>query len=1003
MMMMKALLIFIQLSCIHSFAPILRTFSTPSSSSSCSTKEHESRLYQSTGLEPEKTATSLFFATEEDRSTQTRVLGSQELLMLPRQYKPSLDKSNPPFPQLSHVTTVILSSTPSQEVLSSAIDEAIVSHPLLRAHISGDGEPERRIDAFQMVREGEPNPCTFVCPPPGTVTSKDVLSVIPVEGSSRNDLEKTWKSKFAMNLDSGADWCNVEKGPLWKIELLQLQDGDLNSPCALIFTFNHAISDQSSANMLIDHIVSNLASLEENGSVTNQAIPNTIPVSMEDSVLGMNKAFKDIKTEGMSFNTVTYVAGKALEGFRSPVILPDDPNASSKDDGSGFIGALTIISGNAPGGEADSMDRKSTTQFRKLSKEALGNLLQKCRENRVTMSNALSAAITLTSSDFIDGGTNSNLERNYKVLHSLDMRRFGAKVDKCESVACMAGSHDLMLGPLPDASGRNIRGSAGSSEEVFWKLAKEASKQTSEFISSGGPQEATRVFDFAMTISDMNNLVNLSAKSKDSQGRAYSCGIANAGVFERQKAVRRVNTESTSTLSTNHGRFHIDEIYFATSHARSGCLHVASCLSVNDELMCSFHPTEPIVSSETNVAFADAFIELLEVISGTKQPNPDLVVDFQQNSLVSAIKQVPVLAAALYGVVGIVSHSNAWVNFFDSVMQMKNAISDPADFWAALNFWIFFAVGHPLLQPILWISEVLHSTPGPKIADLVPILFLAGNAAVIALVSASKEIRTALNIFAFSAFFSYVGAGLDGEAGMGDFNLALDDNYKGQVVKGCPTYEEVRQDSMDNFDLKKYQGLWYEHKFHDWTQFKEVYDTTLDIKLTEDGLGWIDDFGVKGPSPESSPKSFDKSPVANGAHYFLFGRVDPNDPPGVLRESGFGVEFPNYIVDVQRDPTTGEYTEAIQFQCLERGGVRVFEGINFMSRHSEMTEKQLEAMHLRAEKAGMYPFGASPDQMHTVSRKPPGEISNSWQSMWKAIGFDKLLELLSESIEDGSR
>lgn len=36
---------------------------------------------------------------------------------------------------------------------------------------------------------------------------------------------------------------------------------------------------------------------------------------------------------------------------------------------------------------------------------------------------------------------------------------------------------------------------------------------------------------------------------------------------------------------------------------------------------------------------------------------------------------------------------------------------------------------------------------------------------------------------------------------------------------------------MDGFDLNKYQGKWYEHKFHDWTQFKEVYDTTLDIKV----------------------------------------------------------------------------------------------------------------------------------------------------------------------------
>ena len=80
----------------------------------------------------------------------------------------------------------------------------------------------------------------------------------------------------------------------------------------------------------------------------------------------------------------------------------------------------------------------------------------------------------------------------------------------------------------------------------------------------------------------------------------------------------------------------------------------------------------------------------------------------------------------------------------------------------------------------------------------------------------------------------------------------------------------------------------------------------LYLQLTQDGKGWIDDFGVKGPAPDSAKLSWDKSPVANGAHYFLFGRVDDRDPPGVLRESGFGVEFPNYIVDVQKD-SDGEF------------------------------------------------------------------------------------------------
>jgi len=117
------------------------------------------------------------------------------------------------------------------------------------------------------------------------------------------------------------------------------------------------------------------------------------------------------------------------------------------------------------------------------------------------------------------------------------------------------------------------------------------------------------------------------------------------------------------------------------------------------------------------------------------------------------------------------------------------------------------------------------------------------------------------------------------------------------------------------------------------------------------------------------------------------------------------VEFPNYIVDVQKDPATGEYKEAIQFQCLERGGVRVFEGINFMSRDPSMTDAELTAMHARAEKAGMFPYGAGPEQMHRVARRSEEapKIDNSWQAMWRLIGVDKLLELLTEAIEDGGR
>mmetsp|Transcript_10295 Transcript_10295/g.24687 ORF Transcript_10295/g.24687 Transcript_10295/m.24687 type:complete len:981 (+) Transcript_10295:67-3009(+) len=920
---------------------------------------------------------------------QRRALGSQENLMLPRQYSPNSDVV---FPQMSHVSCAILSSTPTEFALLEAINQVMKAHPLLRCKIEGDGEPDERIDLFQMVRKGDPTPCTFVSKA-DTFSATDVLRTVDVDGSDRASLDKSWQSAFNRDLDDGS-WCDVEKNPLWKLEFHRSND-DSDAPSALLLSFNHAISDQSSANKLTDQIVSLLAQIDTKGAVKSTPKEQIIPPSVEQSVLGETDTWGDIGPSGVSIDTIKYVGGKALEETKTPVILPDGFGS-----GGGALGALTTISGNAAGGEdSKSMKRKSVVEFRTLSKEASSSLLAKCRDNDVSITNALSAAITMTSTDFVDGGTETDKARNYKVLQSLDMRRFGECIDKGESVGCLAGSMDLMHGPLPDRSGEKLRTSPTTEDmNLFWEIAREGKTQTAAFIDSDGPSHAVRVFDFAMTISDLNNLVHLTAQSKDSQGRAYSAGFTNAGVYERLDAFELEN-EDGKTVQNQHGKYKIEDVFYAASNARSGSLYRFSCMTVNDEIHFTFHPAAPMVDEKTNVEFADAIIEMLEVISGVKGIE---IADPGPLSLLP--KDILVKATALVGTAALLSHAGGYYNFVQSVLEMKNNV-EPADFWPALNFWIFFAVGHPILQPILWISDVLHGSPGPMVGNLVPATFIAGNLLAIAAISNVAQIRNAVNVGALFAFLTYVGAGLDGQAGLGDFNLALDDSYKGTVVKGCPAYEEVRQPSMDDFDIKKYQGLWYEQKFHDWTQFKEVYDTTLGIKLTADGKGWIDDFAVKGPAPDSAPLSWDKSPVANGAHYFLFGRIDDNDPTGILREKGFGVEFPNYIVDVKKDPTTGEYTEAIQFQCLQRGGVRVFEGINFMSRNPTMSDSEMAAMHARAEKAGMYPYGASPEQMHTVARRPVGAppVDNNWQQMWRAIGLDKLLELLTESIEDGGR
>ena len=171
-------------------------------------------------------------------------------------------------------------------------------------------------------------------------------------------------------------------------------------------------------------------------------------------------------------------------------------------------------------------------------------------------------------------------------------------------------------------------------------------------------------------------------------------------------------------------------------------------MTVNGEMKFTFHPASPIVSDGVNDEFATAFMDMLRIVAETKlQGSDDDDSTPFSNGTVLPTNSLSVAAFAS-GAYGIGIHSNAWQQFFSSIQLMKDSAS-VEDFWAAVNFWIFFAVGHPLLQPILWISDVLHGSPGPKIADLVPATFLLANVVAIYLISSFKEVS--MHTFSYSS------------------------------------------------------------------------------------------------------------------------------------------------------------------------------------------------------------------------------------------------------------
>ena len=347
-----------------------------------------------------------------------------------------------------------------------------------------------------------------------------------------------------------------------------------------------------------------------------------------------------------------------------------------------------------------------------------------------------------------------------------------------------------------------------------------------------------------MRVAELTNLVHLEGENEGSQGRAYSCGVSNAGVV---------------SYEGKHGPYSVDSMHFAVSHARTGSAYQLSCVTVDGNLHSTFHPPGPLVSEQESTAFADGMMDLLKVAAGAEisaEASADQVAVAEERQSIAREKrdsesraEAVATAAAVLGIgAAILAHLPAWQAFLSEVQIMKDL--EVEDFSAVLQFWTFFAAMHPILKPVLWISEVLHASPGPRAAELVPWTFVGLNVVALGLINRVAVVRTLVNGALAALFLADIGSGLSGTGSLSGYNLALNDG-----VRGCPTYEQVRQPSMDKFDVSKYQGRGYEIGFHDYTQFTEVYDTSLDIELNADGSRWLDDFGLKGPSPASSPRS----------------------------------------------------------------------------------------------------------------------------------------------------
>lgn len=476
-------------------------------------------------------------------------------------------------------------------LVKRALSALVQRHPKLRACIRGtrkiDGAPikgvrrgGKEVDPLAWwpcaMTDGEVvnNALSYVDVP----TGGDAVDVsLQPSGSHPPPFE--WEDDrffFAHHFQRALDETDMDtsRGPLWRLKVLRPMGARREGRIALLFLFNHAISDQTSCNTLIHELLDTVEHIHSScldrqptpGRPAPFVIPQAFPPSIEEAVLGPTRGT-------LSLTTLLYAAREALFGILPTTLFPRFPPPSYTPrptaDPEGpperpppFLPAAT---------------RRTICEFRNLDSDSLSMLRAACKSRGVTVTAALCAAMLYATSDFAHGqdGGGGRPERghkqqkgregayhNYRLLLSLNMRAFGRsrkdegregggeeeKMWAEHAVASAAGAMDFMV-RLPEQRGSTLslrpKRTDGSEEandgtedgvwegkRDFWALTKRCRRELVDFIEAGFVAESVQLFDWGMQTIELNDVVEKEAENPQTFGRAYTCGVSNMGIFD---------------------------------------------------------------------------------------------------------------------------------------------------------------------------------------------------------------------------------------------------------------------------------------------------------------------------------------------------------------------------------------------------------------------------------------------------------------------------------------
>uniref|UniRef100_A0A7S1UC64 Choline/carnitine acyltransferase domain-containing protein n=1 Tax=Phaeomonas parva TaxID=124430 RepID=A0A7S1UC64_9STRA len=490
---------------------------------------------------------------------------------------------------LPHATVAILDGPAvSRAQMVDALALCAAKHPLLRARVTGTGPLDADKPNPNIRLNSDFDPLTF-SPMDPALSLRDIADKVLREtaelpaGGDEEAFEGAWRSAFSDALNA---WeTDTKEGPLWQVAWAQQPTGGAGAPRrhAVVIDFNHAVSDQTCANTLIDDLAAALdAVVVRGGAPKAVALERRAPPSVEEAVLGPSHApspdFEGV-VKNFSLATLRYGFFQIMNGASGAALLPPAVQALKPEErdqqGYGFS------------------KRSTRLQHAVLEPEEGKALLARSTAEGTTVTGAFVAAVTLAALDtlqkFSGDAAAGDVPNKLRILMSLDMRRFGRGAPQEDwtkgTMACGGGATDFVL--------------AARDGESPWELARTARKRIVDFITDPDfPAESVRLFDIGSRFLDMPKFVKEEGSTNlASLGRGYSAGVSNTGVFRARASV--------------DSAFQIRRVHYATSHTHTGCLFQLSAVTVDNNFCLTFQTPTPLLREEEAAYFVDNTVQRL--------------------------------------------------------------------------------------------------------------------------------------------------------------------------------------------------------------------------------------------------------------------------------------------------------------------------------------------------------------------------------------------------------